>query len=309
VRAEFIAELTALARIDSRVILLTADLGFSVIEQYVDEFPDRFFNVGVAEQNMMGLATGLAREGYTPFTYSIATFASMRPYEIIRNGPALHELPVRIVGAGGGFDYGHGGVTHYALEDIAILRAQPRVVVAVPADADQARAALRASASHPGPIYYRIGRESRPVVGLEGRFALGRLEIVRASPQMSVAFLACGPIAHEAVAAAACLQERGVSAGVAVVSTFNPFPGEGVREFIEDAALVVTVESHYRTGGLGSATAEVMAESGLRARLLRMGIKDMPSGLSGSPAYMLERNGLSALGLEDAVVRALAPQG
>ncbi len=106
-------------------MLLTGDLGYMVLDVFSNRFPDRFFNVGVAEQNMVGIATGLAEAGYVPFVYSIATFATMRPYEFIRNGPVLHDLPVRIVGVGGGFDYGHNGITHFALEDYALMRAQP----------------------------------------------------------------------------------------------------------------------------------------------------------------------------------------
>ena len=122
-RSEFVQALVEVGEADSRVLLLTGDLGYNALEPFADRFPDRFFNVGVAEQNMVGVATGLAEAGYVPFAYSIATFASMRAYEFIRNGPVLHELPVRIVGMGGGFDYGPNGPTHYALEDIGHVAA------------------------------------------------------------------------------------------------------------------------------------------------------------------------------------------
>src|SRR5256712_11111775 len=126
-RRAFVNTLVELAERDPRILLLTGDLGYVALEPFAERFPDRFFNVGVAEQNMVGLATGLAEAGFTPFVYSIATFASMRPYEFIRNGPVLHELPVRIVGMGGGLDYGPNGMTHYALEDVALMRAQPEL--------------------------------------------------------------------------------------------------------------------------------------------------------------------------------------
>src|SRR3954467_8573355 len=137
-RAQFAHALVELAERDPRVMLLTGDLGFTILEPFAGGFPDRFYNVGVAEQNMVGLATGLAEAGLVPYVYSIATFASMRPYEFIRNGPLLHDLPVRIVGIGESADYGHNGVTHYALEDIALMRAQPRMTVVAPADSAQA---------------------------------------------------------------------------------------------------------------------------------------------------------------------------
>jgi len=124
-RNDFLDELVKLAALDERVMLLTGDLGFMVLEDFQKHHPDRFVNCGVAEQNMVGIATGLAEAGFVPFVYSIATFATLRPYEFIRNGPALHNLPVRVVGVGGGFDYGHNGITHLALEDYAVMRTQP----------------------------------------------------------------------------------------------------------------------------------------------------------------------------------------
>ena len=161
-RREFADELVRLARGDSRIMLLTADLGYAVLEPFAEEFPDRFFNVGVAEQNMIGLATGLAEAGLRPYAYSIATFASMRPYEFFRNGPVLHELPVRLIGMGGGLDYGHNGMTHYALEDVALMRVQPSVTIVAPADAEQARAALRATAELNDPCTSACASRVRP---------------------------------------------------------------------------------------------------------------------------------------------------
>ena len=144
-RATFIRTLVELAEEDKRIVLLTGDLGFTVVEPFAERFPDRFFNVGVAEQNMIGVATGLAEAGFVPFAYSIATFATLRSYEFVRNGPVLHRLPVRIVGVGGGLEYGMNGLTHYALEDIAVMRTQPGMTVLAPADFQQARTALCAS--------------------------------------------------------------------------------------------------------------------------------------------------------------------
>src|ERR1700689_2895267 len=187
-----------------------------VLEPLAERLPGRFMNVGVAEQNMVGVATGLAEAGYIPFVYSIATFASMRPYEFIRNGPLLHSLPVRIVGVGAGLDYGHNGVTHYALEDVAIMRAQPEMTIIAPADPAQAVAALRCSLELPGPIYFRIGKSSRAVAELDGRFELGRLD--RLGEGEDVAIVALGTMAGEAVQAAERLAVQGISAGVAVVA-------------------------------------------------------------------------------------------
>src|SRR5207248_3430954 len=161
VRIAFARTLGDLAEKDGRILLLTGDLGFMALETFSDRHPQRFVNVGVAEQNMVGLATGLAEAGFIPFCYSIVTFASLRPYEFIRNGPIQHRLPVRIVGIGGGLEYGPNGLSHYGLEDVAVMRAQPGITVIAPSDHQQARSAVLASWELPGPIYYRLGKDDK----------------------------------------------------------------------------------------------------------------------------------------------------
>lgn len=303
-RNEFVEELTRLAAEDERIMLLTGDLGFMVLEPFREQFPERFVNCGVAEQNMVGMATGLAQAGYVPFVYSIATFAALRPYEFIRNGPVLHQLPVRIVGVGGGLDYGHNGITHLALEDYAVMRAQPGLTTIAPADAAQAQAALRATRDHAGPIYFRVSKRGDALPGLDGRFTLGGLEVVREGS--GPLLLAIGSIAHEAVAAATQLAEEGHDPAVAVISSFNPNPDEQLAQLIDAAPLVLTVEAHYRTGGLGSLVAELIAERGLGTRLVRAGLAEMPAQATGSQAYMEQAAGLDAATLAR-TVREAAP--
>lgn len=303
-RNEFVEELTRLAAEDERIMLLTGDLGFMVLEPFREQFPERFVNCGVAEQNMVGMATGLAQAGYVPFVYSIATFAALRPYEFIRNGPVLHQLPVRIVGVGGGLDYGHNGITHLAVEDYAVMRAQPGLTTIAPADAAQAQAALRATRDHAGPIYFRVSKRGDALPGLDGRFTLGGLEVVREGS--GPLLLAIGSIAHEAVAAATQLAEEGHDPTVAVISSFNPNPDEQLAQLIAAAPLVLTVEAHYRTGGLGSLVAELIAERGLGTRLVRAGLAEMPAQATGSQAYMEQAAGLDAATLAR-TVREAAP--
>jgi transketolase len=304
-RAEFAAELVAVARADPRVVLLTGDLGFAVLEPFAEEFPDRFFNVGVAEQNMLGVATGLADAGFIPFAYSIATFASMRPYEFLRVGAALHELPVRLVGMGAGLDYGHNGVTHYALEDVALMRVQPSVTTIAPADADQARAALRDTLDHPGPIYFRLCKEGTAVPGLEGHFELGRADVIEEGDD--IAIVALGNMAGTALRASRELARSGREAGVAVVSSFNPSPESDLAELLSRVPLALTLEAHYLNGGLGSFVAELIAERGLDCRLVRLGVREMPRGVTGSPGYLYEKLGLSPRGVADSALEASAP--
>ena len=207
-RATFIRTLVELAEEDERIVLLTGDLGFTVVEPFAERFPDRFFNVGVAEQNMLGVATGLAEAGFVPFAYSIATFATLRSYEFVRNGPVLHHLPVRIVGVGGGLEYGMNGLTHYALEDIAVMRTQPGMTVLAPADFQQARTALTETRAISGPIYFRLGKnETETVPDLGGRLRLDGVEQI--GDGRDVAIVTTGSIAREAAAAVELLEAQG----------------------------------------------------------------------------------------------------
>ena len=287
------AALCDLAERDERLVLLTGDLGFTVLEPFADRFPDRFLNVGVAEQNMIGVATGLAEAGFVPYAYSIATFATLRPYEFIRNGPLLHRLPVRIVGVGGGVDYGHNGITHYALEDVALMRVQPGMTVVVPADRRQAGGVVAAVHDLPSPVYVRLGKGGAPVPELDGTFRLGRAERLGDADGADVALVALGPAAAEAVAARDILRQQGVGAVVVVVTSFNPDPVDDVLDVLRRVPAAVTVEGHYTVGGLGSFVAEVVAEHGLDCRLARCGAREMPSGTTGSSEFLAEALGFS----------------
>jgi transketolase len=291
-RAAFLTALVALARSHERIVLLTGDLGYTVVEPFAERFPDRFFNVGVAEQDMMGVATGLADAGFIPFVYSIATFATLRGYEFIRNGPVLHHLPVRIVGVGGGFEYGSAGFTHYALEDIAVMRVLPGLTVIAPAEPAQAAAALNATWNLPGPVYYRLGKDDRASVpGLNGAFELGRVE--RLCDGGDVAVVTTGAIAREAIAGADALHATGIDATVLLVATISPAPMEELARLLEGFQTIVAVEAHYVIGGLGSLLCEMVAERGLGATVTRLGVSDMPHGVSGSEQFMNRANGLS----------------
>jgi transketolase len=305
VRATFAATLTEIARADRRVLLLTADLGYMALEPFAEAVPDQFVNVGVAEQNMIGIATGLADGGFIPFVYSIAPFASLRPYEFIRNGPVLHRLPVRIVGVGAGFEYGTAGPTHHGIDDAAALRPQPGLTIVTPADAPQMRSALLATWEQRGPIYYRIGKEEKVVVpGLDGRFRLGRAEIVRAGDDL--AFVVMGALAPEVCAAAEQLAAEGISATVAVVSSFNPSPVEDLARLAQSHRLLVSVEAQYVDGALGSLVAETIAEAGSGARLVRIGVRRPPQGRSGSQRFYHALHGLDRAAIVERVLSLVA---
>jgi transketolase len=299
-----VESLVELAEADERIVLLTGDLGFTVLEPFADRFPRRFFNLGVAEQNMVGVATGLAEAGFTPYVYSIATFASMRAYEFIRNGPVQHNLPVRIIGVGGGFDYGPNGLSHYALEDVALMRTQPDLCVVAPAEPEQVRSAIPIVQAFDGPAYIRLGKGSAAVPGLGGRFELGRAQRVRNGHDVEL--VALGEIAADVVAAADELEARGISVGVMVVASVSPSPADDIAATLRRVPVAIAAEAHYVNGGLGSLVAEAIAEHGLDCRLVRAGVRSTPAGTSGGRDYMHERLGISEMQLIRLVDDALS---
>jgi transketolase len=303
-RREFVQALVSEARDDERIVLVTGDLGFAALEPFSEAFPNRFFNAGAAEQNMVGMATGLAEAGLTPYVYSISTFASMRPYEFIRNGPVLHGLPVRIVGTGEGVDYGHNGMTHYALEDVAIMRAQPGLAVVTPGASGQLGAVVHAIQQLPGPAYLRISKQTITIPELDGRFELGCADQIVDGDD--IAIIAMGGMAECALEASQLLANTGVSANVTVVASIAPPPTEDLISLLSRVPVALTVESHYITGGLGSLVAETIAENEIGCKLIRAGVRELPLGISGGREYMHNELGLSADRLADKVTSALS---
>lgn len=302
-RTAFIETLIELAEKNKRICLLTGDLGFTVLEKFAQAHPGRFFNVGVAEANMVGLATGLACDGWIPYVYSIATFASMRGYEQIRNGPVLHQLPVRIIGIGGGFSYGHAGITHYALEDYSIMRTQPGLAVISPADPPQTRSVIRSTYDLKGPIYYRIGKGGDAVVpGLEGRFSMESVETV--GKGADILLLTTGSLTPEVVELSASLGK----CTVGIVTTLNPSPTEALYRLIKKFKKVISIEEHFAHGGLGSLVAEVIASSNYPVVFKALAVQTVPLGMTGSRRYMCDLSGIGPSALEDQIKSLLSKE-
>jgi transketolase len=271
------------------------------LDAFVDRHPDRFFNVGVAEQNMIGLATGLAEAGFIPFIYSIVPFAVLRPLEFIRNGPIQHDLAVRVVGVGAGFDYGTNGPSHYGVEDLAVTRVHKGLTVLAPADYRQARSIMLATWDRAGPIYYRLSKDQHTEVpGLDGRFTWNEPAVVRSGD--CVLLVTTSSIAAEANVVADRLEETGIRASLAVVAQINPPPAAALAKLMEGFSLVASIENHFHCGGLGSMVAEIIADHGLGCRLLRFGASDKIDGRSGSTDYMHRQVGLSATTMVPAIV-------
>jgi transketolase len=300
-RKAVIHELTELARTDPRLVLLTGDLGFMVIEEFADAHPSRFINMGVAEANMLGVAAGLALEGFRPYCYSIGTFASLRPFEQIRNGAHLHQLQVRVIAVGGGFGYGTAGITHHAVEDVALMRTLPHMRVIAPADDRDAAAAVRTLHAEPGPTYFRLAKDSRVLEALPGSFDATRLSVIGDG---DVLLLALGTIADEAVHAQKLLAARGIGVRVAIATCLAPAPLAHLVELLSEAHTVVTLEDHVLPGGLGSQVAEVIAEQALGCRLQRLGVEETHHSTLGSEAFLRRRAGLDA----ESVAARLATQ-
>lgn len=291
-RKTFISAIVELAEKDQRILLLTGDLGYLLVEPYAEKFPSRFINVGVAEQNMIGLATGLAEAGFIPYVYSITPFAVLRPYEFIRNGPIHHNLKVRIVGGGSGFEYSHDGNSHFALDDIGVLRVQPGISIFAPADFEQAGSIFRKTWDLPGPIYYRLSKDEKSIIpGLSGSFEIGTAQVIGDGPDVLVVTL--GSITNQAVQAIEHLKSKRIGCTLMVVASVQPAPLASFREILPRFRHVVTVEEHFINGGLGSLVAEFVADEDLDCKVTRCGVKVSPDGWTSGYLEILRRHNLS----------------
>lgn len=304
-RNTFVNALCDLAEQDERVWLLCGDLGYSVLERFSERFPNRYVNMGVAEQNMVGVAAGLALSGKVVFTYSIANFPVMRCLEQLRNDVCYHNLNVKTVAVGGGLAYGTHGYTHHGVEDIAVMRTLPNMVVLAPGDPVEARLATQALLAHDGPGYLRLGKGGEANIHQEApEFQIGRALLLRDGGDVTI--IATGAILAEAVAAADLLASKGIQATLLSMPSIQPFDTVAVLHAASRTPLIVTVEEHRLVGGLGSVVAETLAcASGTYARLMAYGVTASPS-LVGSATFLRERNGLDAEHLAQTIAQTLA---
>jgi transketolase len=303
VRAAFFQTLQEVAQSDGRVNLVVGDLGFGLVEKFVAALPDQFLNAGVAEQNMTGVAAGMALAGKVVFTYSIANFPVVRCLEQIRNDVCYHNANVKIVAVGGGFSYGALGMTHHATEDLAIMRAMPQMTVVAPGDPWEVREATRALVDHPGPAYLRLGRVGEPILHPAGaRFELGKA--IRLRDGLDVALISTGAMLETTLSVANRLEHAGVHARVLSMHTLKPLDTQAILSAASETKGIITVEEHSLIGGLGSAVAEVLAESGLRRiRLKRCALPSQFTTIVGSQAYLRAHYGLT----EDGILASIYP--
>jgi transketolase len=303
-RTAFLETLCELAERDERIWLLTADLGYSVLERFAQRFPDRYVNVGVAEQNMTGVAAGLARCGKISFTYSIANFPTLRCLEQIRNDVCFHQANVKVVAVGGGFAYGSLGYSHHGLEDLGIMRTLPGMTVIAPGDPVETMLATRAVAQWPGPCYLRIGKAGEPRVHTqEPPFELGKAITVR--PGRDATLISTGAMLQATLAAAEELAADDIDVRVLSMHTLKPLDKGAIQRAALETPAIVTVEEHSVIGGLGSAVAELLAELGMPGlKFRRFGVPDCPGHEVGTQEYLRGR-----LGSLPRLVRSLLRSG
>jgi transketolase len=298
-RTAFITTLTALAEKDKNVWLVTGDLGFSVFEDFIARFPKQYLNIGVAEQNLIGACAGLALAGKRPYAYSISTFATMRPFEQIRNDVCYQDLPVTIIGGGSAFSYSTLGCTHFALEDLGIMRALPNMRVLSPGDPVEVAGLLRDAYGHPGPTYMRIAKKGEPVIHpVDVSIRIGIATRVREGSDVTI--IASGRILAAACAASDSLKAQGISARVVSMHTLKPLDESAVLDAVKDTRAIVTCEEHSQIGGLASAVAETLMRSGSSVPVTVLAIPDEFPKLVGSQDYFLKRYHLDATGIVEA---------
>jgi transketolase len=291
-RDAFIEGLLELARKDESVLLLTADLGFGVLDNFRKELPDQFINVGIAEQNMIGLGTGLALEGHIVFCYSIGNFPTLRCLEQIRNDAAYHDANVKIVSVGGGLSYGQLGMSHHATEDLAIMRALPGVQVIVPATRAEANASATYLYNQSGVNYLRLDKSFAEDDLEDENINLASWKVLKKG--QDVCIVATGGVLEEVVEAAKFLSAKGIEIGVVSASNLTPYSAQVVLDPIKRSKVVISVEEHVRVGGLGGLLAETISESGLGIKLIRLGVSPSNTATVGSQKFLRNLNGLSS---------------
>lgn len=293
-------------KMDPRVVILCADLAESTrVEWFKKEFPERYIEIGVAEQNLAGVASGLANYGKIPFITSYATFSPGRNNEQIRTNIALNNVPVKIIGSHAGVSVGPDGATHQALEDIGLMRMLPNMTVVVPCDMEEARKATLAIAKTNSPAYLRLGRSSTSVITTtESPFELGRAEVFWKGEKPQVALIACGALLHNALVAAEKLSKENVSVLVLNNHTVKPMDSAGVVASAKECGAVVTIEEHQIAGGMGSAVAEVLAQHN-PVPIEFIGVHDQ-FGQSGEPDELIKHYGMDVDSIIVAAKKAIS---
>lgn len=309
-RNEFAKAITELAVADDRVVLLSGDIGNTLFDKYREKAPERFYNCGVAEANMIGLGAGLAKSGFRPVAYTITPFITSRCYEQIRVDLCYQNLPMIFVGTGAGLSYVELGPTHHSCEDIGILRMLPNLTVLCPADRTEVRLALREALKLKGPAYLRLGKKGEPDVHKsEPDFRIGKSITVK--PGKDIILLSTGNIMPVAQETAANLEGQGLSVQIESFHTVKPLDLETLKKAFSHYKAVVTLEEHSRLGGFGGSVAEWLTDNFEyhKTPLLRYGTKDEFFELIGTQTYAREKNGLGVKFISEDILKRLKNSG
>jgi len=300
-RAVFNRELLKIAEKDPRVYMILADIGYGEIEEFAGKFSERFVNCGVAEQNMTGVACGVALEGNIAVTYSIANFPTLRCLEQIRNDVCYHNANVKIVIIGGGMAYGPLGVSHHSTEDIAILRALPNMVVLAPCDCAEAAAATRAMMAYEGPVFFRCGYKNEPAIySGEVDFTIGKANVIRPGGDATVIFT--GTIGWNCLKAVESLAASGIHCRLVSMHTVKPIDREAICAAAKETGAILTVEEHNLCGGLGGAVAEVLMDENCGGvRFKRLALPDVNVTRIGSQEWLRRQYSLDPESIAAAV--------
>jgi len=287
-RTAFIDTLRELARIDDRIFLLTADMGYSVFETFRDEFPDRFLNTGIAEQNTIGIAAGLASRGKIVFVYSIIPFVTMRCFEQVRLDLAYNFMNVKLVGVGAGLTYGPLGSSHHALEDIAIMRSLPDMTVLCPGDPIETRELIKRSYEYEGPVYIRLGKNGEPKIHPdETRIEIGKsITVLKGN---DLALITTSNMLETGKKWVEEWKQDGVNVSLISMPSLKPFDSSTVKNLIDKEIPIITLEEHSVIGGLGSIISQVIATTGKPVKFQQIGINDKFSHVVGGHEFQRKK--------------------
>jgi len=305
-RSTFIKTLTNLAKEDERIFLITPDLGFSVLEEFEKKFSNRFLNVGIAEQNAIGIASGLALSGKIVYVYSIIPFITMRAFEQVRVDVAYMNTNVRLVGVGAGLSYSAAGATHHSIEDIAIMQVLPNMTVLSPCDPYEIEELTKKSINYKGPIYFRLAKNGEPIISnRQNKLKLGKLNYIKKTTNSNIAILFTGNASNISLDVFNALNDIGLAVDLVSVHTIKPFSYEELSNILASKKYIFTIEEHSLIGGLGSIVALFIAQSKYSVVFKSFALPDMYSHYVGTQEYIREKLGFTSQNILNNILKVL----
>lgn len=305
-RKTFIETLINLAEIDKNIYLLTGDLGFSVFEGFAGRFPERFINCGVAEQNMMGVAAGLAMEGKKPYVYSIVPFVTMRCLEQIRNDICYQNLNVKIIGMGAGFSYGAADFTHYAIEDLSVLKSLPNLILLSPADLIETKELVLQSYFKKQPAYIRLGKSGRAIHNGSSKIIMGKPFVFRNGKNANAVLITTGACLEIGINVAKKLENEGFSLKVISMHTIKPIDEKSLVKEMQGQKIIFTLEEHSVVGGLGSSVAEILLKNNIQnIAFEKLGVPSDYKNIVGGQSYLKKHYGIDEGSVYKKIISAI----